>query len=94
MFQNYYNKFSKYDTLPTDQLEEILRLDALTTKTSETDFDSLLYIMGVLAGRDTVIPSKNAHEAWSSFLQHWLPFAIDHFTPALFRIGTSQYLPQ
>lgn len=66
--------FSKYDTMETEALEEILRLDSEAPEGQESDTEELLYVMEVLANRrNTDNTGKTALEAWESFLQHYLP---------------------
>ena len=42
---------SKYDAMTTEELEEILRLDAEAPQEQESDIEMILYIMEVLAKR-------------------------------------------
>lgn len=69
------NEFSQYDAMTTEELEEILRLDAEAPEGQESDTETLLYVMGVLADRNR----KNGHtentalEAYESFKQHYMP---------------------
>ena len=42
---------SKYDAMTTEELEEILRLDAEMPEGQESDTDKILYIMEVLTER-------------------------------------------
>lgn len=68
--------FSKYDSMSTEQLQEILRLDAHRTDGVEMDTDELFYIMGVLADRrrnDSSYTGKTAKEAYETFQKHYLP---------------------
>lgn len=69
------NDFSKYDTMATEELEEILRLDAEAPEGQESDGELLLYVMEVLAQRkrNSDNPGKTALEAWESFQKHYLP---------------------
>lgn len=69
------DEFSKYDSMTTEELEEILRLDAEAPEEQESDTELLLYVMGVLANRrnNTDNTGKTALEAWESFQQHYLP---------------------
>ena len=43
--------FSNYDSMETEELEEILRSDADAPESKESDTELLLYIMEVLAKR-------------------------------------------
>lgn len=67
--------FSEYDSMTTEELEEILRLDAETPVGYESDEELLFYVMGVLADRrnNTEFTGKTAFEAYESFKQHYLP---------------------
>lgn len=69
------NAFAKYDSMATEELEEILRLDAEAPEGQASDGELLLYIMGVLEKRkqNSDNPGKTAHEAWESFQKHYLP---------------------
>lgn len=67
--------FSKFDTMETEELEEILRLDVEAPEEEETDTELLLYIMEVLAERrkNANITGNNAHDAWKSFEENYMP---------------------
>lgn len=67
--------FSKYDSMETEELEQILRLDAEAPEGSESDTELLLYVMEVLASRrnNTNITGNNAQKAWESFQQNYMP---------------------
>lgn len=66
--------YSRYDSMTTEDLEEILRLDAEAPMEQESDTELLLYVMGVLANRRKKNNTgKTAQEAWQSFQQHYLP---------------------
>lgn len=65
---------SKYDTMATEELEEILRLDSEAPEGQESDTEVLLYVMEVLANRrNTNNTGKTAQQAWESFQQQYLP---------------------
>ena len=66
---------SKYDTMTTEELEGILRLDALAPEEQESDTEMILYIMEVLAERKRNMShtQKSAHEAYESFKQNYMP---------------------
>lgn len=68
-------KLSEYDEMATEQLEEILRLDAQAPEGQESDVDTLLYIMGVLADRRKKAghAGTTALEAYESFKLYYLP---------------------
>ena len=67
--------FSRYDTMATADLEEILRLDAEIPEGAESDTELLLYVMGVLADRrrNNAHAGKTAFEAWESFEKNYMP---------------------
>ena len=67
--------FSKYDEMTTEELEEILRLDAEMPEGQESDTDKILYIMEVLAERkrNDSHAGNTALEALESFKQHYMP---------------------
>lgn len=67
--------FSVYDTMTTEELEQILRLDAEAPEGQASDGELLLYVMEVLAQRkrNSVNPGKTAQKAWESFQTHYLP---------------------
>lgn len=69
------NMFANYDSMTTEELEEILRLDAEMPEGQESDTDKILYIMEVLAERkrNTSHTGKTALEAFESFKQNYMP---------------------
>ena len=71
--------FSKYDEMTTEELEEILRLDAENTEDQESDTETLLYVMEVLTKRrmNNGHTGNTAQEAYESFKQHYMP-ETDH----------------
>jgi len=73
MSENRNRDYSKYDTMATEELEEILRLDVSAPEGEDSDTELLLYVMGVLANRrNTNSTGKTALEAWESFQQNYL----------------------
>lgn len=65
--------FSRYEAMETEELEEILRLDAEAPEERESDTELLLYIMEVLANRNkNNITGKTAQESWESFQKNYL----------------------
>lgn len=71
--------FSIYDTMETDDLEQILRSDADATEGAEPDIELLLYVMEVLADRrrnNKQVTGKTALEAFESFKESYLPEGI------------------
>lgn len=65
--------FSQYNAMSDEQLAEILRSDSEAPEGNGLDIDSLLYITGVLAERNTGNSSKTAQEAWDFFQESYLP---------------------
>lgn len=73
MSENRNRDYSKYDSMTTEELEEILRLDVSAPEGDETNTELLLYVMGVLANRrKNNGTGKTALEAWESFQQNYL----------------------
>lgn len=70
--------FSKYDSMETAELEQILRLDAEAPEGTESDTELILYVMEVLASRrnNTNITGNTAQQAWESFTQNYMPHDI------------------
>lgn len=70
---------SKYDAMTTEELEEILRLDAQAPEEQESDTETILYIMEVLTERkrNNVHTGKTALEAYESFKKNYMP-EVDH----------------
>lgn len=67
--------FSRFDSMPNKELEEILRLDAQKNEGEESDLEMLLYIMEVLAvhRKNSENPGKDAGEAFETFKEHYMP---------------------
>lgn len=67
--------FSKYDSMTSEELAQLLRLDSEAPEGNGLDIDTLLYITGVLAEREKINNNtgKTAQEAWISFQQHYMP---------------------
>lgn len=71
--------FSQYDTMTTEELEEILRFDTDAPEGEDTDVDVILYVLEVLADRrrnNNEITGNTALEAFESFKQNYLPEGI------------------
>jgi len=77
------NAFANYDSMTTEALEEILRLDAEMPEGQESDTDKILYIMEVLAERkrNTSHTGKTALEAYESFKQNYMPETNETIIP-------------
>lgn len=75
MSENLDRDFSQYDTMETEELEEILRLDAEAPVGAQSDTESVLYILEVLASRGNAnnITGNTAQKAWESFQQNYMP---------------------
>ena len=75
MSENLNRDFSKYEAMSTEELEEILRLDAEAPEGAQSDTELVLYILEVLASRrnNTNITGNTAQEAWESFQQNYMP---------------------
>lgn len=71
--------FSKYDTMTTEELETILRLDAEAPEDAESDVELLFYVMGVLASRQnaTEVTGNDAASAWKSFQENYMPEIVE-----------------
>lgn len=67
--------FSRFDSMSTEQLEEILRAEAHKPNNEESDTDELFYIMGVLADRrnNANNTGKTVEEAYATFKKHYMP---------------------
>jgi hypothetical protein len=61
--------------METEELEEILRLDAEAPEGAQSDTELVLYILEVLASRRNAknITGNTAQEAWESFEQNYMP---------------------
>lgn len=72
-----------YNSMATDELEEILRLDAEMPEGQESDIDKILYIMEVLAERkrNNSHTGKTALEAYESFKQNYMPETDNNIIP-------------
>lgn len=75
--------FTIYDSMATQELEEILRLDAEMPEGQESDIDKILYIMEVLAERkrNNSHTGKTALEAYESFKQNYMPETDNNVIP-------------
>lgn len=75
MSENLNRDFSKYEAMETEELEEILRLDAEAPEGTQTDTALLLYILEVLASRNNTenITENKAQKAWESFERNYMP---------------------
>lgn len=68
--------FSKFDSMTTEALQQILRLDAMKPEGEETDTEELFYIMEVLADRrrnDSTYTGKTTLQAFEDFQKYYMP---------------------
>ena len=68
--------YSKYDSMSTEQLQEILRLDAHQTEGEGMDTEELFYVMEVLTVRrksDPATAGKSLQDAKAEFEKHYMP---------------------
>lgn len=66
--------YSRFDTLSTEALMEILHQDSLLPEGEESDLDAILYITEVIAKREQLNPTMDippVDEAWKSFNEHY-----------------------
>ena len=75
--------FTIYNSMATQELEEILRLDAEMPEGQESDIDKILYIMEVLAERkrNNGHTGRTALEAYESFKQNYMPETDNNVIP-------------
>lgn len=88
------NDLSKYDMMTTEELEEILRLDAEAPERQESDTETLINVMEVLAKRKKNIgrTENTAQRAYESFQKNYLPEIEDNIN-AHNRKGTKKKKP-
>lgn len=86
--------FSKYDSMETEELEQILRLDAEAPEGTESDTELLLYVMEVLASRrnNTNITGNTAQQAWESFQQNYMPLGIHDSKSQTNRVASAPWV--
>ena len=82
------------DTMTTEELEEILRLDAEMPEGQESDTEKILYIMEVLAERkrNTSHTGKTALEAYESFKQNYMPETENNIVPVKTKSGLPRWV--
>lgn len=69
-------EFAKYDTMPTEELQEILHKHAHGELLVQMDVEELYYIMEVLADRRYDTPeqaAKATEEAYATFRKYYMP---------------------
>lgn len=86
--------FVKYDSMATEELEEILRLDAEMPEGQESDTDKILYIMEVLTERkrNNSHTGNTALEAYESFKQNYMPETDSNIIPMKTKRRGSRWL--
>lgn len=90
--------YTKYNAMTTEELEEILRLDAEMPLEQESDTDAILYIMEVLTERkrNSGHTGKTALEAYESFKHNYMMEAENGEAPckvtAKYKRRTSRWL--
>ncbi|MGD9568685.1 MAG: DUF4367 domain-containing protein [Sedimentibacter sp.] len=75
--KNNHRKYSIYDNMSTEVLEEILRADSQLQNDEDSDIDTILYIMEVIAKREKEQPTgkfTDVQTAWTSFSENYLPY--------------------
>lgn len=87
---------SKYDAMTTEELEEILRLDAQAPEEQESDTETILYIMEVLTERkrNNSHTGKTALEAYESFKQNYMPENNNNETPCIEPVKVRSAFPR
>lgn len=75
MSENLNRDFSAYEAMTTEELEEILRLDAEAPEGAQSDTEFILFILEVLASRKNTenITGNKAQKAWESFQENYMP---------------------
>ena len=80
--------FSQYDSLPTEELQKILRKHAHGELETEPDTDELYYIMEVLARRreeENPQAFRSDEEALAEFRKHYMPKEKEDVEPKVIR---------
>ena len=72
--------YSRYDAMTTEELEEILRLDAEMLQGQAEDEEIILYAMDILARRKQNSSNSGitVQQAWDSFQKNYLPREEDN----------------
>lgn len=67
--------FSRYDSMKTEELEELLRLDTDAPEGAEPDVELMLYVLEVLSKRNRIkeVVGDSTQEAYESFMQDYFP---------------------
>ena len=76
MSDNQDRSFERIDSMTTEELEELLRLDADAPENQESDEELIFHVMGVLANRKRNEHTEDAaQKALDSFRQHYMPIS-------------------
>ena len=76
MSDNQDRSFERIDSMTTEELEELLRLDANAPEDQESDEELIFYVMGVLADRKRhEYTDDAAQKALDSFREHYMPIS-------------------
>lgn len=68
--------FERIDSMTTEELEEVLRLDANAPEDQESDEELIFHVMGVLADRKrNEYTDDVAQKALDSFKEHYMPIS-------------------
>lgn len=86
--------FAQYDSMATEELEEILRLDAEMPEGQESDTDKILYIMEVLTERkrNNSHTGNTALDAFESFKQNYMPETDNNMIPVKTKRGCPRWV--
>lgn len=72
-----HRRYSVFDSMSTEKLEDILKADAQLDRQEESDTEAILYIMEVIAKREKDQPTgrfTDVQTAWNSFEKNYLPY--------------------
>ncbi|WP_033165317.1 DUF4367 domain-containing protein [Clostridium sp. KNHs205] len=72
-----HQNYSIFDSMSTEELENILQADAQLLSEEDSDTEAILYIMEVIAKREKEHPTgrfTDIHSAWTSFEHNYLPY--------------------
>jgi len=73
-------KYTMYDSMSTEMLEKMIRLDFQDPASSEKENERILYILDIIANREKDHPSGQMIDvdiAWQSFNENYRPFIND-----------------
>jgi hypothetical protein len=72
-----HQNYSIFDSMSTEELENILQADAQLLSEEDSDTEAILYIMEVIAKREKEHPTggfTDVQSAWTSFEHNYLPY--------------------